>query len=216
MTMLDAKDFNYNFYFFILEDAFRRLLLSYENILTTKKFVWKDISSKGENFIRNQVLSKAKEINRGQYVEYFFNKEHVSNINTDNRIDITMSNQACLQYDDAGYSISIECKIMNNTDTKTTAYVTEGICRFITNKYSDRLPIAGMMGFVIKDDIVTIVTTINNKLDKKTTIQALTPTTCEVFETYYPYYYQSAHKREDGNTPIDIYHVMLDFKPIII
>lgn len=212
--MLDANHFNYEFYLFILEDAFRRLLLSYENILTTQKFVWNDISSNGENFIRNQVLSKAKEINRGQDVVYFFNKEHVSNINTDNRIDITMSNQACMRYDDADYSISIECKIINAD--KTTAYVTEGICRFITNKYSELLPIAGMMGFVIKDDIVPIIAKINNKLDKKTTIKTLTPTTCEVFETSNPYYYQSVHNRENGNTSIDIYHVMLNFKSIII
>lgn len=59
---------------------------------------------------------------------------------------------------DRDHYVAYECKRLNVHHNGTrhslaTPYVTEGIMRFVVEKYSEGLPIAGMLGYVIDGDI---------------------------------------------------------------
>jgi len=100
-----------------------------------------------------------------------------------------------------GLQFIIECKRLRNA---SNAYITEGLDRFISLQYAQGDEFAGMMGFIIAGDKVTICKELRGK------IKALEHTT-SLSEIYYSSSFNSDHIRND-KSQIGIYHLFLDFK----
>ncbi len=119
-------------------------------------------------------------------------------------------------FDDEDYYFSFECKRLENLG-KNQLYIKQGIKRYVESSYARAMRFAGMIGFVEKGDIVKIKDDINcrlsefNKTGELTTVQML-----HFFkvEERFTFSYSSRHERVK-NSPIDLYHLFLDYTAII-
>lgn len=120
-------------------------------------------------------------------------------------------------FDDEDYYFSFECKRLKNLG-KNQLYIEQGIKRYVKNSYARAMPFAGMIGFVEKGDSVKIRDNINlrlsgfNKTEELTTVEML-----HFFkvEEHFTFSYSSRHKRVN-NSPIDLYHLFLDYTTLIV
>lgn len=168
-----------------------------------------------ENSIRDYMLYNylKKQWFKEQYelTNYLFDPELPENTG---RIDIRIIPVNPLINDDAFYVI--ECKRINaqNPTGKTglnAEYIAEGICRFISKKYSSYFGINGMIGFVVQSlDISQNVISINQLL-KNTFMQTSTIQELEYREIVsgFDFSYCSTHSVDKNN--IVLYHLMFDF-----
>lgn len=132
------------------------------------------------------------------------------NLRKKNRIDITIIYALGLGF---GYRLGIECKRVDSGNELCRNYYEKGIKRFVTGYYSEQMQIAGMLGFIQKDDVTQIVSNINRHLPALTTLRPLHSVSMaeQVYLTYL-----SRHKRDKNLGEIKIYHLMLDYINIIV
>lgn len=122
----------------------------------------------------------------------------------------------------------IECKRLDDKNQEgknglNAKYIKNGICRFVTRKYSSYFGINGMMGFIVKKvDINDNISKINTLLDKdlidddKKTVNANTTQKIEPINIKcdFNYCYTSKHQI-NFKKEIILYHMMLDFSEIV-
>lgn len=175
----------------------------------------KTILSNNENSIRDHILytylKKQWFKNEYQLRDYLFDPELPENTG---RIDIRVIPVNPLINDDAYFII--ECKRLNARNQKgatglNSEYIVEGVCRYISKKYTSYFGVSGMIGFVVESiDINQNITVINdlllNSFKESHTTQELKY--CEI-ESNFDYSYRSIHSVEQSN--VVIYHLMLDF-----
>lgn len=168
-----------------------------------------------ENSIRDKILynylKKDKYKRQLELTDYLFDPELPEN---KGRIDIRIMPINPFINDDAYYII--ECKrldpINQNGMTGLNAeYISEGIARFVSSKYSSYYNTNGMIGFIVKPmDIHKNIICINGLLANprfQTNIsQDLHP---RRIDDEFEYSYCSVHRV--GKQEIVIYHLMLDF-----
>jgi hypothetical protein len=211
-SSLNATGYNGNSNFFHAE--FERVLsyviISYKQMLKDSVRLTND-----ENSIRDVLLysylKKPAFKNKNGIDDYLFDKELEENTG---RIDIRVMPVKPFVSDDAYYII--ECKRLNskNTSGKTglnSEYIFEGICRFVSQKYSCYHQTNGMIGFVVdKIDINKNIISLNALLssqfpDAKTVKNISQKSIVNGFD----FSYYSTHT---GNTnELLLYHLMLDF-----
>lgn len=158
------------------------------------------------NYLKKQWFKEKHEI-----TNYLFDPELPENTG---RVDIRIMPVNPLINDEAYYVI--ECKRLNtkNQNGKTglnAEYVSEGICRFVSKKYSTYYKTNGMIGFVVESiDIHKNVTSINTLLTASFT-QANTTRILSKRNIVKGFDYSYYSKHSIDAEEIIIYHLMLDF-----
>ena len=174
----------------IYETEFKNLLLNiyscYELIILDKK----EVPSNDENKIRDILLEYLKNTEIRQKIclieGYRFDKEVDEGIG---RVDIKIISINDFENFEAYFII--ECKRLDGNKTLNDKYKTEGIDRFVTEKYSSYYGVNGMIGFVVKG--IDIDKNINKIGDFFETIENNK-------------LYKSIHKPS-----VILYHLMMDF-----
>jgi len=104
------------------------------------------------------------------------------------------------------YQFFIECKLLN-CNGKNREYYNNGIRRFETNFYANRMPFAAMIGYIERGETTTIASDLNNKIEATSTH----PLTNISVDTGIPNSWYSCHQRNE-NDNIKLYHLFLDFR----
>lgn len=210
---LNASDFQYNgvFYNTEFENILLKVVLCYKHMITDNVRL-----PNNENLIRDHMLYNylKKKWFKEQYgfnATYLFDAELPENAG---RVDIRIVPINPFIMDEAYYII--ECKRLNaeNQNGRTglnAEYISEGICRFTSEKYSCYYKTNGMIGFVVQPfDIDRNVDSINALLNKIFTYtRTVQPLTKVNIATGFDFSYYSTHTCNTGN--LIIYHLMLDF-----
>lgn len=215
---MSFDEMNANRYLFAKEDynnEFQRILskiiLCYYLMLANKVKLVND-----ENKIRDYILKNylKKEQFKTEYElgSYYFEPESQENLG---RVDIKILPVKPFINDDAYYII--ECKRLdginqNGTTGLNAKYISEGMCRFVSQKYSSYFGVNGMIGFVVQSiDINKNVSTINQHL-RTNFRQANSVQGLKYFaiDPNFKFSYNSIHSINEGNKII-LYHLMFDF-----
>ncbi len=108
----------------------------------------------------------------------------------------------------------IECKLLDGGKDLNRKYLTNGICRFVEELYTDRFihKVSAMLGFVIsKMDILANTNKINQiAINEIIPIGAIQPITSHTIHDGFDYSFLSKHTSTKGRD-IELYHLMLDF-----
>ncbi len=169
-TFMELLDFIYSCYKKMLND---KILVPHNDENTIRDFLVRD-------YLNNNTLRHSMD-----QLNFLFDPEVPEN---DGRSDIKVQTLNTL-IDTRAYYI-IECKRLDGYSTLNKEYITNGINRFITRKYSSYYKVNGMIGFIVK------AIDVDKNLNK-------------IDETFIPIkrdkLYISKHKE------LDLYHLMLDF-----
>ncbi|OFX41647.1 MAG: hypothetical protein A2X08_05255 [Bacteroidetes bacterium GWA2_32_17] len=195
----------YDELYLILQDAYRVIYISYQNLIPEKRKN-KYINIKGfqlENYITNDLVKYM--INIPKHFDYRIQKQQ-EDIETNSKIDIAVLYS--LTFGDNTCDLKIECKRLDNLNY----FITDGIEGFKTNKYAEKLKIAGFLAYNISNTLTENIELLNSKIKKKISDN-------EVLKEFsiiedYTQTYKSNHKRV-SNSNIDIYTMALNFKDVI-
>lgn len=207
------------------------ILYSYNEILKNEKFIYTKLEDnkywvilengnkeKPEEYIRNVFLDKKYMLNINLKRKFCVNdlefKPETGEIKDRQMIgyhDIQVFGIAQKLFGEADEEIyfSIECKRLNKEKQKPGNYVNDGIIRYTNGQYSEKMPIAGMMGF-IEDDEYDYPMKINKVLLKHKKIQTEQSL---VLINKKRNVFNSIHSRSINS--ILLYHFMLDITSII-
>ena len=112
--------------------------------------------------------------------------------------------------------LAYECKRLNvprngGTRSLATEYVTEGLCRFVTGKYADGLPVGCMLGYVLDGDAAgardKVLAAIGAKQDD---VGLLGKPAHQASIGALPRF-SSHHERVQGGDEIEVRHALLPF-----
>lgn len=211
---LSASGYKYSsiFYNEEFEDVFSKIIACYEMMINTNIEVESDENVIRDFLLKNYLKNNAIR-NELKLTDFLFDRE-VPEDNDLGRTDIKIQTRNTFQ-DTKAYYI-IECKRLDcqNQYGKTGLngiYISEGICRFTSSKYSCYYKTNGMLGFVvqpmnIQDNIVCINNILNNSDFPSNTRQNIKH---RKLVDNFDYSYYSTHTI--GDDEIVIYHLMLDF-----
>lgn len=233
--MIDASENKYSveLYEFEFSKVSTLIVYSYSEIIKNEKIEYTKLEDnkywvvletgkeKPEEYIRNVFLDKKYMRNKKLKREFDVNdleflpetgemKER--QIIGYHDIRVTGLGRKILKEADEDIYFSIECKRLNSANQSPDKYVNEGIIRYTTGKYSEKMPIAGMIAF-IEDNHLDYLNEINKVLQKHKTIES------EQFlmqsKTGYNIY-NSKHLKSKNKHQILINHFLFNFAPIII
>jgi len=211
-TSLNASGYKYGstYYHAEFEHILSKIIGCYNIMLSEKVSLINN-----ENSIRDKILhdylKKEKYKHQLELTDYLFDPELPEN---KGRIDIRIMPINPFINDEAYYII--ECKRLDATNQNGTTglngeYISEGVCRFVSSKYSSYYKANGMIGFVVQSmDIHNNTNCINGLLAK----QNFQTNTRQYLQSRkitddFEYSYFSTHSI--GKQEIIIYHLMLDF-----
>jgi len=213
---LDATNFNGSipFYDINFEDILSKITICYRKMIADHSKFKND-----ENSIRDILLLKylkndkiRKEV--GLIDLYNFERE-VQEDDSEGRTDIKITTIDTFKIQKAYYTI--ECKRLDNKFTTGTSglnakYVSNGIERFITKKYSSYYRVNAMIGFVVEklDIHKNTEENINSLLLSNNSINTTNKITKTSFLADFEYQYCSEHLDNDKKK-LKIYHLMFDF-----
>ena len=213
---MDASAFLYNAgsHLKYLEIAYTFLIEAYQKQLKDKY----QARNNNENKIRDDLVLIAK-TKRDSNFPFRWITEY-PDIENNNRIDIDLATPQSLI--DETTALKIECKIVGEDkyiDNKKSFYrkdsPTNGIMSFITGKYSSKMSLAGMIGFIkdgkIDNKIRNIKTRLENHIDIKTSQNLETYPLKEKFN----YSYHSIHERYSNLDKISIYHLFFNYSLVL-
>jgi hypothetical protein len=195
-----------------LKDAFRVLNEAYKRIYTERlRNPYTKRTDKKKWDLENILTEDLVRIAEGIPTQLSYEWDHESkNLSKKNRIDITIIYALGLGFEQR---LGIECKRLKNNNRLCKEYYENGIRRFATGYYSERMPIAGMIGFIQEGNAPQIVLNINQRLDQLDTIQLLQAIS---LVEQVRFTYLSQHKRRGNLGEIKLYHLMLDYIKLII
>lgn len=166
-----------------------------------------------ENTIRNDLVKIAKTKKHTSFPFRWITE--FTDIEKNNRIDIDLATPQSLN--DDSYAIKVECKIIGEDkyiDTKhsfESKNPTNGIMSFITGKYSPKMPLAGMIGFIKEGEIQDKIERIKKRIENHKDIKTLQNLSKFLVKEDFEYSYYSRHERKNGLKNISIYHLFFDF-----
>jgi len=195
-----------------LKDAFGVMNEAYKIIYKEKSIhPYKKPANKKKWNLENSLTEDLVRIAETIPTELFYELDIESkNPKKKNRIDITIIYALGIGFEQR---LGIECKRLKNNNRFCYEYHENGIKRFVEGYYSEKMPIAGMIGFIQEDSADEIVPNINRHLDKFTTIQPLKPVSL-VEHVHFTFF--SRHKRSGELGEIKLYHLMLDYIKLIV
>jgi hypothetical protein len=203
-----VESWGYEILFPILQDVYRVIYISFQNLFlekqknpytkpaSVKKWHLEDLIT--NDLVRNTVAIKKR-------FEYRIQKQQ-DDFETNSKIDIAILYS--LTYGDNSNDLKIECKRLDNL----IYYFEDGIMGYKKNKYSEKLPFAGMLVYNISGEISQNIENLNALIVKRGINNEQLSQFKIIDENHYSY--KSTHSRI-SNTNIDIYTMALDFKEII-
>ncbi len=216
-----------------LQEVIRLIVFCYRKILESESYDLEKInekkSVKPEDYLKYRLVEYLKRnksffprishlIFKGEVGEYCIENDRESfNDITILNIDLGLLEKRDERFTSEDYYFSFECKRLRYLG-KNQLYIREGIKRYVENSYAKAMPIAGMIGFVEAGDIQGIKDDINRRLGEFNEKGELTTTRLLEFskvEADFEYSYSSEHERVH-NTRIHLYHLFLDYSPIIL
>lgn len=192
------------------ETILSKIIVCYNLMLANNVMLRND-----ENSIRDYMLYNyfKKQWFKEEYklIHYLFDPELPENTG---RIDIRIIPVNPLINDDAYYII--ECKRLNakNQAGKTglnAEYISEGMCRFTSKKYSSYFRINGMIGFIVQPINISENVASINKLLKNTFTEANTSEELKYQKLVPKFYFSYCSTHHVDGSDIVIYHLMLNF-----
>lgn len=212
---LDATNFSGSipFYDINFEDILSKITICYHKMIVDYSTI-----ENNENAIRDILLLKYLKNDKireeiGLINLYNFERE-VQEDESKGRTDIKITTRDIFKKTKAFYTI--ECKRLDNVNTTGTSglnaeYVSNGIERFTSKKYSSYYRVNGMIGFIVeKLDIHQNIENINTILEVNKTVHTTKKIAKSTFIKDFEYHYQSEHIDKD-NQKLRIYHLMFDF-----
>jgi hypothetical protein len=211
-SSLNATGYNDNSNFFHSE--FERVL-SYVITTYTQMLINNLSLTNDENSIRDVLLysylKKSSFKKENGINDFLFDKELEEN---SGRIDIRVMPVNPFVSDEAYYIL--ECKRVNskNTSGKTGLngqYIAEGICRFVSQKYSCYHQTNGMIGFVvdkldIDKNVISLNTLLSSQFPEAKTVKGISK---HSIVNGFDFSYYSTHTANSNE--LLLYHLMLNF-----
>lgn len=192
-----------------LKTAYRFLIESYLELLNNAY----NVSLKNENSIRDDLVRIAKKKNNGLMFQWITEKPDLDN---NSRIDILLITP--LSLGDESKNINIECKIVGedkyidtNESFKRKSSPTNGIMSFLSGKYSEKMPIVGMIGFIKEGEIETKIDKIQKRITKHHSSNTIENLNKYEIVSDFNYSYVSRHAKLINSSKINIYHLFFDF-----
>lgn len=214
---MDASIFKNDKKYYLEE--FNRVLqlfvFSCEKMVLKEKF---DLTE-WETFLRNvlvkKYLIKYKPKFKVNTLNFYSEVQDISEgCKTGGFVDIHISNpMGIIGKEDLFYAF--ECKRLDGYSDKNKEYVNNGLARFVEGKYSKKMPLAGMIGFVQGfkkgGNMNSLVVDIKNILNNNKTIKTTKNLTPHKIDKKFKHSYFSQHKRKKSLSKIDLYHLFFDF-----
>ena len=205
------------YYFGEFYKVLQLLVFSCEKMILEKKI---KLNSSQEDNLRNLFVIEYLRKNKDKFgiMDLYFNcggesVDKDNNYKTLGRVDINISVPNTLCSEDKIFIF--ECKRLDGYSSKNKEYVNNGLFRFIEGKYSKKMPLAGMIGFVQgfkkNSNMNSLVVGINDILNKHKTIKTTKNLTLYKIDKKFKYSYSSQHKRNKSLPKIDLYHLFFDF-----
>jgi hypothetical protein len=195
------------------EGILRQIIICY-NIMIADKVILPNDENKIRNNLVNNYLNNNDIRDKIELKNCYFQPEAPTE-NDEGRNDIKIISQQAT-FSDTRAFYNIECKRLNNNNQNGKTglngeYISNGIARFVSEKYSMYNNIAGMIGFVVSKMNIHDNTACINKLLKSTFTEISTEKelTKKQIAPDFEYSYYSQHKVND--TAKTIYHLMFDF-----
>jgi hypothetical protein len=117
---------------------------------------------------------------------------------------IILSNQARAEY-------IFEAKRLRKNGYPVSGYTgDEGMGCFISGQYASKYNEVGMIGYVQSDSVAIWKEKIRKKIDKTNKLQLIPPQSDVKIIDEFPLEWVSNHKRDSLESPIAIYHILLD------
>lgn len=115
-------------------------------------------------------------------------------------------------YDNSDIYFGAECKLFqNNCNSRRKKYVSEGLLRYLDNRYSHKASESSMIGYIVNDSIEDSIKVINETMQKLCSTSPLL-SRCLTFDEPY---YLSKHSRDD-NSEIVLHHLFFNFNDFIV
>ena len=213
-AQLNASRYKYSstFYNAEFEGVLSKIIICYNMMIANNICLESD-----ENKIRDVILKDYLNDNnvrqQVKLTDFLFNRE-VPEDNDLGRTDIKIETQNTF-IDTKAYYI-IECKRLDSQNQMGTTglngkYISDGICRFVSGKYSTYKNTNGMIGFIVQSmDIHHNTNCINGLLaNQNFTTNTILNIQPRKIDNNFEYSYYSTHST--GKQEIIIYHLMLDF-----
>ncbi len=218
------------FYFAEFENISKLLIYSYYLILENEKFDYKEIAEikrmKPEEYIRNVFLKEEylwnKKLKNQFGIKHLSFEAESAEINIENITigyhDIKVTGIGLFEFGetDKHKYFSFECKRLNKGNQNTYKYINDGIKRYTTSKYSSKMPLAGMIGFIEEEKPNDYVIDINKKLKKHNDINTLIYFEFYEFIQSFKDSYKSIHHRKNSIIEqIAIFHFFFNISTCI-
>ncbi len=212
---LDATNFSSSvpFYDINFKDILSKITVCYHKMIIDFSTIKNDENTIRDILLLNYLKNDKIREEVGLINLYNFERE-VQEDESEGRTDIKITTRNTLIKQKAYYTI--ECKRLDNVYTTGTSglnakYISNGIERFTSKKYSSYYRVNSMIGFIVeKMDIHKNIENINTLIESNTTICTTTKITKSTFIENFDFQYYSEHKDKD-NQKLRIYHLMFDF-----
>lgn len=212
---LNATNFSGStpFYDINFEDILSKITVCYRKMIVDHSTIENDENTIRDILLLNYLKNDKIREEVGLINLYNFERE-VQEDDSEGRTDIKITTRDTFKKQKAYYTI--ECKRLDNIKTTGTSglnakYISNGIQRFISKKYSSYYRVNAMIGFIVeKMDIHKNTEKINTLLKTNKTISTTKKITQSTFIKDFEYHYHSKHL-DKNNDELKIYHLMLDF-----
>lgn len=110
--------------------------------------------------------------------------------------------------------LAYECKRLNvssgtSTSSLATPYVKEGVLRFVTEQYSEGLPVGCMLGYVLNGDLESIDPKIRSALNQNSNLVKMEGSFTPLKTIPNTIRFSSNHVRSKSKTTIEIRHTLV-------
>ena len=187
------------------------MIYCYRDILKKKSYTVGDYD---EDILRNDLINSLEDNKKRVRPDLGFRSESATKdkmtSRTKGRIDICVIYDLRLRGED---DITFECKRLKNNG-KNQDYIKRGVMDFVSGKYAEKLPIAGMIGFVEKGMITTVCSDLKKRIEVKTT-NIKGNFVSEKIQDDFGHSYKSEHIRKKRLGNIAICHLIFDYTRII-
>ena len=210
-TEIDASKLGHLIIIPLFYNILELMIYCYRDILKKKSYTVGDYD---EDILRNDLINSLEDNKKRVRPDLGFRSESATKDETTSRtkgrIDI------CVIYDlslRAENDFTFECKRLKNTG-KNHDYIKSGVMDFVSGKYAEKMPIAGMIGFIEKGMINAVCSDLKKRIEAKTT-NIKGDFVFEKIQDDFDHSYKSEHVRKIRLGNIAIYHLIFDYTGII-
>ncbi|UPT63345.1 MAG: hypothetical protein M0D54_01910 [Hyphomonadaceae bacterium JAD_PAG50586_4] len=112
--------------------------------------------------------------------------------------------------------LAYECKRLsviysNGRQSLAGPYVTEGLVRFVTEQYAEKLPTGAMLGYVLDGDIAFALSRVSTAIQSNRQLVGLLEGPTELPTISVAARFGTLHQRPTGNHQIEVRHAFLPF-----